>query len=215
MDHSLSPPSDSNSAVSQTGPTYAERLAVRREDLSRQLGAIFAGPARFTWELGCGHGHFLTAYAAAHPGELCIGVDIMSDRIARAEKKRDRARLGNLFFLRTDARLFLEVLPAHVAFSELFILFPDPWPKARHHKHRILQTAFLTEAAQRSTPDGRLSFRTDYKPYFEEARRAVEQHPAWRQSIEAWPFEFDTVFQSRAVEHHSLIARRAPLPAQP
>jgi tRNA (guanine-N7-)-methyltransferase len=195
--------------------THPERMARRRGALRIQLEQIFSGPGRFTWELGCGHGHFLTAYAAAHPAELCVGIDIMSDRIARAERKRERSRLGNLFFLRADARLFLEALPPGVLFSELFILFPDPWPKARHHKHRIIQPDFLSEAARHSTPDSRLCFRTDYKPYFEDARLIFEQHPDWQLAVESWPFEYDTVFQARAIEHQSLIARRATDPAQP
>lgn len=197
-------------AATQARPTtYAERLNHRRSDLHRQFDGIFKGPTRFTWELGCGHGHFLTAYAQAHPAELCVGIDIASDRIDRALRKRDRARLDNLFFLRADARLFLETLPPGVQFSDLYILFPDPWPKARHHKHRIIQPDFLAAAARCATADARLCFRTDYTPYFTDARQTFVEHPAWRIVTEPWPFEYETVFQSRAPQHESLILRRA------
>src|SRR5687768_7454544 len=113
---------------------YAAALAARRTELQSQLDRIFGTSREFTWELGSGHGHFLTAFAQVHRDKCCIGVDIESDRIARAVRKRDRAQLENLFFLRADARLFLECLPERAAFSDLFILFPDPWPKLRHHK---------------------------------------------------------------------------------
>ncbi|MES2695957.1 MAG: tRNA (guanosine(46)-N7)-methyltransferase TrmB [Verrucomicrobiota bacterium] len=184
-------------------------LDERRGEIRRQLaGAFPVGEARFLWEVGCGHGHFLNAYAAAHPDKICIGVDIASDRIARAVKKRDRAKLGHLHFIRTEARLFLEALPPEARITEVFILFPDPWPKARHHKHRILQTEFLAEVAARATPECRLYFRTDYHPYFAEAQAVVRESPHWQLLDAPWPFEFETVFQSRAESHDSFVATR-------
>jgi tRNA (guanine-N7-)-methyltransferase len=189
---------------------YLASLAERRTSLAAELRTIFARPAPLVWEIGSGHGHFLTAYAEAHPDKTCIGIDIASDRIARANRKRERARLGNLFFLRTEASLFLETLPAGESIHEMFILFPDPWPKARHHKHRILQAQFLNAAAAHATPDCRLYFRTDFRPYFEDARKALHAHADWQLVDEPWPFEFATVFQSRAETYYSLIARRTP-----
>lgn len=193
---------------------YRLRMARRRLELGQELGALLGSARSFTWEIGCGHGHYLTAYAQAHPDQLCIGIDIMGERIERALRKRDRARLPNLHFIHAEARLFLEVVPAGVAFDRLFILFPDPWPKLRHHKHRLVKSEFLGHAAQRATPDARLHFRTDYAPYFEEARSYITGHVAWEEAPDSWPFESSTVFQERAKRHHSLSARRRPyLPA--
>lgn len=186
---------------------YAAVLAGRRAELGEQLDRILSSGREFTWELGCGHGHFLTALAQAHPGTCCIGVDIESDRIARALRKRGRAQLENLFFLRAEARLFLQCLPDGAAFSALFILFPDPWPKLRHHKHRIIQPEFLSLAAARATETARLYFRTDSAPYYEQAQRIVRAHSHWAIVDEQWPFEFNTVFQNRASHYQSFIAR--------
>jgi tRNA (guanine-N7-)-methyltransferase len=180
----------------------------RRIELLGQLTRILPLNARFVWELGCGHGHFLTAYAQANPDALCVGIDIVKDRIDRATRKRDRARLQNLFFVRADAHLFLSTLPAGSLFSQLFMLFPDPWPKVRHHKHRVLQTEFLTAAARRAATDSQLCFRTDYGPYYKQASSLVRLHPDWRIMDEPWPFEFETVFQRRAAGYESFIARR-------
>jgi tRNA (guanine-N7-)-methyltransferase len=191
-------------------PAYLATLANRRQELSDAFARILPARTEFVWELGAGHGHFLTAYAAAHPEKLCIGVDIVGERVDRAVRKRDRAQLPNLHFLRAEARLFLDTLPAGAAASDVFILFPDPWPKLRHQKHRIMQPAFLHTLAGRAAPDCRLFFRTDHTPYFEEAEAAIADHPAWQRVEEAWPFEFETVFQSRAAKFHSLIARRRP-----
>lgn len=188
---------------------YSAVLAERRDSVRAQLAKILSPDrARFLWEVGCGHGHFLAAYAAAHPDTLCIGVDIESDRIARADKKRDRARLTNLHFIRAEARLFLDALPSNARITDIFILFPDPWPKLRHHKHRLLQPGFLAKVAAHAAPGCNLYFRTDHHPYYVEAVAAVQASPHW-QPIEApWPFEFETVFQSRAPRHDSLIARK-------
>lgn len=164
-------------------------------------------PVDFVWEVGCGHGHFLTAYATAHPARSCIGVDIASDRIARARKKAQRARLPHLHFLRAEASLFLEALPASARIGAVFILFPDPWPKLRHHKHRVLQPEFLEKIARRAAPGCRLHFRTDFEPYFLEARSVAASAPAWVLADAPWPFEFETVFQSRADGgFHSFVA---------
>jgi tRNA (guanine-N7-)-methyltransferase len=191
------------------------RIAAYRTELERRRGAIreFAAtlpvqPGQpLVWEVGCGHGHFLNAYAAAHPERLCIGVDLVGERVERSAKKRDRNQVPNLFFLRSEARLFLEEWPDHLKFSAVFILFPDPWPKSRHHKHRILQPEFLTALAGRCSEGSPLHFRTDFRPYFDDARQTLAHHPRWRLVDEPWPFEFETVFQSRAPSHDSLIAR--------
>jgi tRNA (guanine-N7-)-methyltransferase len=188
--------------------THAERLVERRRMLAAELAPILTAKSNFVWEVGCGHGHFLTAYAQAHPEKCCIGIDIASDRIRRAVRKRDRAKLANLHFIHAEARLFLDTLPVGARFDELFILFPDPWPKVRHHKHRILQQQFLTSAATHAASDARLFFRTDYQPYFEQALRDLQRHPDWQAIDETWPFEYRTVFQARADTYHSFIARR-------
>ncbi|MSU48475.1 MAG: tRNA (guanosine(46)-N7)-methyltransferase TrmB [Opitutus sp.] len=192
---------------------YARVIERRRDGLQADLQRILADQSNFLWEVGCGHGHFLTAYAAAHPEKLCIGIDRASERIGRAVRKRDRARNTNFHFLRADAMLFLQALPATARISDLFILFPDPWPKSRHHKHRILQPDFLTAVAACAAPGCRLYFRTDHQPYFEDARSTIAASSAWELETAPWPFEFETVFQRRARQHDSLVARiRSPPP---
>jgi tRNA (guanine-N7-)-methyltransferase len=186
---------------------YLARMAERRRALHDRLHALLPADARLVWELGCGHGHFLTAYAEAHPARLCVGIDIVRERIDRANRKRDRAGFANLHFILAEARLFLEVLPPGVRLEDIFVLFPDPWPKLRHHKHRIIQADFLAAAARRAEPTARLCFRTDFEPYFEDASTTIAAHPDWQTVEEPWPFEQETVFQRRAPTFRSLIAR--------
>jgi len=165
---------------------------------------------QLTLEIGCGHGHYLTAYAAAHPDSFCIGIDLLKDRIARAGRKRDRAKLTNLLVLEAEAREFLDALPSSAVLADVFILFSDPWPKRRHHKNRILQPDFLSALAAKAWPDARLCFRTDYAPYFAAAQATVTAHSDWKlEASDPWPFELETVFQSRAASYQSFVTRRA------
>jgi tRNA (guanine-N7-)-methyltransferase len=184
-------------------------MTERRRDLATRFGQLFPAATDFVWEIGCGHGHFLTAYAEAHPERLCVGIDIDTPRIGRALRKSGRVKLPNLHFVQAEARLFLEMLPPHARPAAIFVLFPDPWPKARHQKHRLLQRDFLSALAPRAAPDARLYFRTDFQPYFAEVVRAIELPCGWERVADEWPFEFETVFQSRAESFHSLVARRA------
>lgn len=184
-------------------------LEERRRELRARFESIFQSHNNFVWEIGCGHGHFLTAYAAKHPDRLCIGIDISTERVDRAVRKRDRAKLGNLHFIQAEARLFLEALPKHLVLSDIYVLFPDPWPKLRHRKHRLLQPDFLQAVASRSSPLARLYFRTDYQPYFDEVAAMLEPTAGWVRVDEEWPFAHETVFQSRAQSYHSASARRA------
>lgn len=186
---------------------HVSRINLRRNILNKKLACLISCPASVVWEIGCGHGHFLTAYATAHTHELCVGVDISRDRIERSLRKRDRAKLGNLHFIQAEANDFLDSLPAGVTLSAIYILFPDPWPKRRHHKNRIMQPDFLHALAGRAGEDARLYFRTDYEPYFREAELLLDRHPDWQTIAGPWPFEQITVFQGRAASHHSLIAQ--------
>ena len=185
-------------------------LEERRRELRARFASIFQFHKQFVWEIGCGHGHFLTAYAAKHPDRLCIGIDIATERVDRAVRKRDRAQLVNLHFIQAEARLFLEALPKNMELSDIYILFPDPWPKLRHRKHRLLQPHFLQAVAGRSSPSARLFFRTDYQPYFDEVAALLEPAAGWVRVDEEWPFAHETVFQSRAQSYQSASARRAP-----
>ena len=198
-------------------PRYAALIEERRHKLSADLAAIFPrGEGTFYCEIGCGHGHFLTAFATANPTVMCIGIDLIGDRIDRARRKRDRAGLRNLHFIQAEARLFLEQLPPGVRIAHYILLFPDPWPKLRHHKNRLLQADFLTSAAQHAETGCRLYFRTDFRPYYDDATSAVVAHPKWETTEEPWIFEHETVFQQRAPSHHSLVAKlRGPSPQPP
>lgn len=190
----------------------AQAIAQRRlAELRERLGPLLQTKLPLTLEVGCGHGHYLTGYAQSHPDKFCIGIDLLPDRLARAERKSNRAGLQNIAWLQADVNLFLEALPPKPVLSEMFILFSDPWPKRRHWKNRVLQPEFLTALAERAGKGARLCFRTDHAPYFTQAQGFASEHPDWTLAPEEpWPFELATVFQQRAEAHQSFIARRHP-----
>jgi tRNA (guanine-N7-)-methyltransferase len=201
----------SSGRPSRRSADHHAAVATRGVALRHAIQEIVSGEQRFTWEVGSGHGHFLTAFATHHPLETCIGIDIARDRVARAQRKRDRAKLQNLHFLRADANEFLDALPVSARLTAIFILFPDPWPKRRHHKNRLVQSGFLDRIAERVGSDSRLYFRTDYAPYFASVTKMIAGHTQWRVVEEPWPFELETVFQARAESYQSLVAARRTL----
>ena len=189
-------------------PEFVHRVEARLEQLRTELPPVLPPPpAAITLEIGCGHGHFLTRFAEAHRERFCLGIDILSDRLERANKKRNRAGLTNVHFHKAEAVELLECLPAGISFEEVFLLFPDPWPKKRHHKNRLVRADFLESLAARMAPGGRFYFRTDHAGYFADGREVLEQHPRWKIVPDApWPFEEPTVFQLKAPAYQSLVA---------
>jgi tRNA (guanine-N7-)-methyltransferase len=188
---------------------YIARSKASQAALKRTLAELLAAHTRLTLELGAGHGHFLTDYAAAHPAEFCLGIDLQRDRVSRAERKCKRAGLTNLAFLQAEALESIAQLPAHAKAQKIFILFPDPWPKRRHHKNRLIQSAFLSELAKRTSSNAQLYFRTDDTSYFTAAHAVVQKHRDWLIVSKPWPYERETVFQSRAPAYQSLVAVRS------
>ena len=89
------------------------------------------------------------------------------------------------------------------------LLFPDPWPKAKHHRRRMVQPDFLSELAKRTDSGGSFCFRSDDRPYFDWTVEHLQDHPDWEIDPNAqWPYERETYFQSLMDEYFSVIARR-------
>ncbi len=197
-------------------PDFLERIAARRSALQADVAALLPAPRPIVWEVGSGHGHFLVDHARKHPEKFCIGVDTQLERLARSGKKRDRAQLPNCHFLRAEAREFFNVLPPGVTLEEIWVLFPDPWPKARHNKNRLLKAEFFEAVAARAGEGAKFYFRTDHADYFREVRETLQGVKTWRVDPKAhWPQETVTVFQERAPSYQSLVAVRTSHPATP
>ena len=130
------------------------------------LTALFPKPQPLEVELGCGDASFLVEYAQRHPEKNFIGVERLLGRISKLDRKGRRAGLTNLRGVRIESSYFLQyLLPPHSA-SALHIYFPDPWPKKRHHKNRLINEHFPEIARTALAPGGVVYLRTDNVDYF-------------------------------------------------
>jgi tRNA (guanine-N7-)-methyltransferase len=192
------------------GKEWADaRRQANVERLKATLAAALAGRTGLTFELGCGHGHWLAAYAAAHPDEFCVGIDLITHRVERSVRKQTLGKLDNVLFLKAEATEFLDALSATVALRKIFILYPDPWPKKKHHKNRFINAENLARLAAHAAPGARLHFRTDNADYFAWTGEHLAAHPGWRvEPAAAWPFEQKTFFEERMKERRDMFADR-------
>ena len=186
-----------------------EKQAARKAELVKTCRADLAGVDRILFEAGCGHGHWLTDYAEANPGMICAGIDLISWRIRKGNEKKAKRGLQNLHFYKAELSEFLGALPVGIRFDRTVLLFPDPWPKAKHHRRRMVQPSFLDEVARRTDRGGEFCFRSDDRPYFDWTVEHLSEHPEWEIDESAqWPYESETYFQSLMDEYHSVVAKR-------
>lgn len=197
--------------MSTTPVVLKDRIRKRLDGLTSVIEAISPDESGVTLEIGCGHGHFLTSYARAHPEETCIGLDLLSGRVARSERKRKASGLENLHFVCAEAWEWLTVWPDSVPIHKVWILFPDPWPKTRHENRRLVSNAFLYLLDMRMSEEARIYFRTDYIPYLEWVSERITGHSRWELTGDAFPFEERTVFEARASSYGSIVARKKRL----
>lgn len=187
---------------------FLELRAHERQALQAKLSALLANKRQAILELGCGHGHFLASLAAADPQGLYIGIDKLPSRIARAQRKAQHASVDRLHFIHADILDFLEFSPPSLRWDGIYILFPDPWPKRRHHKHRWLQAPTLKLLARQALPSAQLFFRTDVKSFFEDVVKLIQAEASWELVCDApWPVAAPTVFERYASAHYSLVAK--------
>lgn len=186
-----------------------EQRGRRVEALREQILAFLPQPQPFIFEIGCGHGHYLTSYGEAHRDLPCIGIDLVTKRVEKGNAKAEKRGLAHVRFIKAELTEFLDAIPEGYTFARVFMLFPDPWPKKRHHKNRMVQTALLSTLAGRMAAGAEFCFRTDHEEYFQWTTEHLEAHPQWRLNPQApWPFEERSFFQDLMESWNSLIATR-------
>ena len=161
----------------------------------------------FYLEIGSGHGHWLTSFASNKPNRLFIGIDLISKRVRKAESKKSSSYLSNLFFIKAEASEFIDSIPNGIHILSTFIMFPDPWPKKRHFKNRLIQNHFLTKLAKSSTINSRLYFRTDHQDYFDWTVKHFHSHSSWEIYEDAWPHDSGSYFQGKFEKNFTCCAK--------
>ena len=161
-------------ALAELAPKYAVGVEAQGPlDLAR----LFARAAPCTLEIGFGNGENLVALAAAHPERNYLGVEVHRPGVGRLLLAVEERQLANVRVICQDAVEVLERRIAAGSLAEILILFPDPWPKKRHHKRRLIQAPFVALLERALAPGGFLRLATDWQPYALEMLAALGAAP--------------------------------------
>ncbi|MGJ8634226.1 MAG: tRNA (guanosine(46)-N7)-methyltransferase TrmB, partial [Luteolibacter sp.] len=132
-----------------------------------ELSEIKSGDRPLEIDLGCGDGSFLIDLAKHHPERDFIGVERLLGRCKKVAKRIKRAELNNAKILRLDSKYVVEWLLPPASVSRVHLLCPDPWPKVKHNRRRLVQQGFLEAVKTALEPGGEFIFMTDHEEYFE------------------------------------------------
>ena len=219
------------------GRRKGPKLSARQTDLRRMLlpqiafdpardaRAQFPSGVNALWlEIGFGAGEHLHQLAGENPGIGMIGAEPYEMGVAKLLSKLAEEPRANIRIFEGDGRDVIAALP-DASLSRFFLLFPDPWPKTRHHKRRFLQMEMLDELARVLKPGAELRFATDDKSYLPYALERLSAHPDfewtaqgpkdWKTRPDGWP---PTRYEAKAIKGPpSYLAwlRRTPRPAPP
>ncbi|MBP7951489.1 MAG: tRNA (guanosine(46)-N7)-methyltransferase TrmB [Verrucomicrobiales bacterium] len=135
-------------------------------------------------DVGCGDGSFLIRMAEHFPDRNFLGLERLQGRVRKVARAADRLGLTNVRVLRLESSYVLGwLLPEGLA-TRIHLLFPDPWPKKRHHHHRFVNAENLAAIHRVLRPGGQFLFKTDHEEYFQAASGIVDAMPCFRR---AWP----------------------------
>ncbi|MBI5462778.1 MAG: tRNA (guanosine(46)-N7)-methyltransferase TrmB [Gammaproteobacteria bacterium] len=143
---------------------------------------VFGRHAPRTLEIGFGNGASLAKMASLAPEQDFLGIEVHRPGVGHLLLELERYELGNVRVICADA---VEILERHIALGSLdrvLLFFPDPWPKTRHHKRRILQPAFVTLIHDRLKPGGVFHMATDWQHYAEQMLEVMEAAPGFSNS---------------------------------
>lgn len=162
-------------ALAQLWPKYGVEYSNEPLDLQ----SLFGRTAPRMVEIGFGAGEALLEYATAHPELDCIGIEVHRPGVGHLLLGAEAAKLRNLRVVCHDAVEVLQhqLAPASIALVHIF--FPDPWPKKRHHKRRLIQPPFVALLARVIAPGGTLRLATDWEPYAQHMREVIDASPAF------------------------------------
>lgn len=161
-------------ALAELGP----RFVLPFQTVPPDFDAVFGRRAPRVLEIGFGMGDATAAVAAAQPGTDFIGIEVHAPGVGALLKRIGEQDLANLRLVQHDAVQVLQQMIAAGSLAGVHLWFPDPWPKKRHHKRRLLQPGFAALVASRLAPGGYLHCATDWQPYAEQMLAVLAAEPA-------------------------------------
>jgi len=164
--------------------TSAQQQALRellpRYRLDReQLEQLLASGQRLALEIGFGNGEALLAMARQSPQRVFIGAEVYRPGLGRLLLQIQQHQLENIRVFDADVNLLLNTLLPVNCLEEVCIFFPDPWPKKRHHKRRLIGPDFVRQLASRTCPEGHLYIATDWPGYAESILAVMHESTDW------------------------------------
>jgi tRNA (guanine-N7-)-methyltransferase len=167
----------------------------------RGLASIFAGCVRerapLVVELGFGRGEFLLELAAAAPATPFLGVERSFKRTLKLARRLARTPLRNVRLIEASAEEVVATVLPDAGVSQFWINFPDPWPKKRHFKRRLIQPAFTALLARRLAVGGRLDVATDHPGYAGWIDEVLRAEPRLANAFAPEPFRREVPGRSR------------------
>lgn len=157
--------------------TLLPRLGITFGEATLDLDAVFGRNAPRILEIGCGMGETTVAIAAAHPECDYIGIEVHTPGVGSLLKQIDEAGLSNVRVIQHDAVAVMDTMIPPSSLDGMHIFFPDPWPKKRQQKRRLIQSPFIALAASRLKPGGYLHAATDWQEYAEQILAVFSAEP--------------------------------------
>lgn len=186
-------------ALDRLMPLWALPYRATPLDLQRTFGRS----APTILEIGFGMGETTEAIATARPGDNFLGVEVFNSGVGALLKRIETAGLQNIRIVQHDAVEVVRDMLAPQSLAGVHIYFPDPWPKARHHKRRLVQPPFIELLASRLAPGGYIHCATDWENYAQQMLAVLEGEPALCNTCEGYAprpeYRPQTKFETRGL----------------
>jgi tRNA (guanine-N7-)-methyltransferase len=181
-------------------PTYGIPFVAAPVDFDR----VFGRSAPRVLEIGFGMGDTTAAIAQARPDEDFVGIEVHSPGVGSLLRSVAQLGLANVRVIQHDAVEIVATMIAPASLAGIHVFFPDPWPKKRHHKRRLLKAEFVHALALRLAPHGYLHVATDWEDYAQEILATLAQEPLLANTVEQFAPRPDyrplTKFEARGLK---------------
>lgn len=158
-------------------------------DVPLDYAVIFGRRAPVILEIGFGNGDALVAEAAAHPENNYIGIEVHRPGIGNLLRRLESLEISNVRVMLADAKEVLTAQIPEASLSGVHLFFPDPWPKKRHHKRRLVQPDFAALVMRKLEPGGYIHLATDWKDYAEHMVSVLSRTPGLAEVSGSEPFQ--------------------------
>jgi len=164
------------------------RYGVEPGEAPLDFVALFGRDAPVHLEIGFGNGEALAAMAAAHPQNNYLGIEVHRPGVGALLRRIEAEGLANVRVACIDAKELLERRIAESSLSAVYVFFPDPWHKKRHHKRRLVQVEFVALLARKLRPGGLLHLATDWEDYAQHMLTVLATAESFENTAQPGPF---------------------------